>query len=452
MAREPIRTTALRLPSSAAWRRSFPALREPARAAALRDAWRATWVSRALVWVAGVGGVVAFGRAAQWRSFDPAGLTAPFGGLGDLLLAPAARWDATWYLAIATGGYHEAARTAFFPLYPLLIAIAGAPGAAVGDPRAAYLLAAIAISLAALPAALYVVHRLTALELGAGEARTATWLVALFPTAFAFSAVYTESVFLALSGGAILAGRQGRWRWAGALGALAAATRNTGLLLVVPLALLYLYGPRADRPEPPPRGSTAAGRLRPRHPVRADLAWLALIPAGVLAYLAYLALATGDPLAPFSAQDAWYRHFAGPVGGVRDAAVAAWDGVRQLASGSREHVYFTAAGGDPIRVAIHNVGDFAFLLLAGVGLVGAWRRLPAAYGAWALCAIAVPVSYPVGPEPLASLPRYLAVVFPLHMWLASWARERRVERPALALSAVGLVALSAAFAAWEWVA
>jgi hypothetical protein len=172
----------------------------------------------------------------------------------------------------------------------------------------------------------------------------------------------------------------------------------------------------------------------------------------VLAYLAYLAIATGDPFAPFSAQDAWYRHFAGPVGGVREGAGAAWEGVRQLASGSREHVYFTAAGGDPIRVAIHNVGDFAFLLLAGVALVGAWRRLPAAYGAWALCAIAVPVSYPVGPEPLASLPRYLAVVFPLHMWLAAWARERRAERLAFALSTGGLIALTAAFAAWEWVA
>jgi hypothetical protein len=91
-------------------------------------------------------------------------------------------------------------------------------------------------------------------------------------------------------------------------------------------------------------------------------------------------------------------------------------------------------------------------VLVGVALVGAWRRLPAAYAAWALCAIAVPVSYPVGPEPLASLPRYLAVVFPLHMWLAAWARERRAERLAFALSGGGLIALTAAFAAWEWVA
>ena len=55
-------------------------------------------------------------------AFDPASLTAPFGYFGNLLAAPFARWDSVWYLAIAQGGYdHEATRTAFFPIYPLLL-------------------------------------------------------------------------------------------------------------------------------------------------------------------------------------------------------------------------------------------------------------------------------------------------------------------------------------------
>src|SRR5919197_296846 len=106
MAREPTRSAAvLRLPALG--------VTDPARVAALRVAWRATWISRALVWAAGVAGVLAFGRAAGWRSFDPAGLTVPFGGLGDLPVAPAARLGATLYLAHASGGYDEATRTAF---------------------------------------------------------------------------------------------------------------------------------------------------------------------------------------------------------------------------------------------------------------------------------------------------------------------------------------------------
>ena len=51
-------------------------------------------VSRLVVWVAGVGAVGAVGpRAARATSFDPSGLTRPFGALGDALVAPAARWD-----------------------------------------------------------------------------------------------------------------------------------------------------------------------------------------------------------------------------------------------------------------------------------------------------------------------------------------------------------------------
>ena len=127
-------------------------LADPARAAALRDVWRVLWLSRALV-VAGVAAVAIVGRSARWPLYDPAGLTAPFGALGNVLVAPAARWDTTWYLAITLDGYVEPSRTAFYPLYPLLVRVAGLPGAAVGDDRIAYLLAGIAVSLAAFAAA-----------------------------------------------------------------------------------------------------------------------------------------------------------------------------------------------------------------------------------------------------------------------------------------------------------
>jgi len=416
---------------------------------ALRDCWRALWVSRIVVWVGGVGGVLALGRPRGWRGFDPASLTAPFGAFGDVLVAPAARWDSVWYLSIAHDGYVEGARTVFYPLYPLMVRIVGAPLALLGNGTGARLLAGIAISLAALGAGLYCVHRLAELELGRDRARLVVMLVALFPLAFAFSAVYTESIFLALSAGSIYAGRTGRWRLAGVLGALAAATRTTGLLLVVPLALLYAYGPRADRERPAPR----PGRRRwmPAHRLAGDFWWIAVVPAGLIGYLAYLWAATGDPFAPFGQQAVWYRHFAGPLGGAWDGAVAAVAGVRQLASGSRAHVYFTPAGGDPFAVGAHNVIDFAFLVFAVVALVGIVRRLPLAYGAWALVSVAIPLSYPVGPEPLASFPRYLAVVFPLQMWLAAWAHERRAARWVLAISTLALVVETARFASWHWV-
>ena len=417
---------------------------------ALAVAWRALWVSRLVVWAAGVAGVALLGRVDRWPGFDRGGWSTGFGAAGDLLLSPAVRWDSVWLLEIAAGGYaDDPARTAFFPLYPLMVRAVAAPARLLGAGQDALTLAGIAVSLAALLAGLWVVHRLCELELDRRAAGLAVVLVAFFPTAWAFSAVYTESLFLALSAGAIYAGRLGRWRWAGALGALAAATRSTGVLLMVPLGLLYLYGPRADAV---PRTDGRARRLAPRFALRGDAAWLGLVVLGPAAYLALLALTTPDPWAPLGAGAHWHRQLTFPFGGAIDGAVAAFAGAVQLLSASRSPVRFPPAGGDPFLVAAHNLSDFAYLVIAVVALVGALRRLAPAYGAWALCALAVPLSYPVGPQPLASLPRYLAVLFPLHMWAAAWAAGRRRRFVLVGVSVLALVEGSAAFATWHWVA
>ena len=78
---------------------------EGAGAAALADAWRALWASRLLVWAAAVVAVLAFGLSGRMHDFDPAGVTTPFGPVGDVLAAPLGRWDSVWYLAIAGAGY-----------------------------------------------------------------------------------------------------------------------------------------------------------------------------------------------------------------------------------------------------------------------------------------------------------------------------------------------------------
>ncbi len=95
------------------------------RTAALRDVWLACWSSRLLVWIAGSGAVAVLGFGPVRHAFNPPGITRGFGWLGDVLAAPAARWDAAWYLVIAHYGYRPefgaftAPRDAFFPLYPL---------------------------------------------------------------------------------------------------------------------------------------------------------------------------------------------------------------------------------------------------------------------------------------------------------------------------------------------
>ncbi len=257
-------------------------------------ALRAFWLSRVIVWAAGLGAVAVWGvHAAHRVAFDPTGVTQPFGAFEDLLVGPAARWDSVWFLTIADSGYGNGDRAAFFPLYPLLVKIGGV---LCGSP----LVAAIVISCAAFVVGLATLHRLAVIEVGPQAARWAVLSLALFPGSLWFSAACSESLFLMVSVGAVLAARQERWALAAGLGALGAATRSSGLLLVIPLGLLWLESYRARR-----------ARL-------GDGAWPALVPAGLAAFCRYLWRWTGRrPGAPFSAQDTWHRSLAGPWAGHR---------------------------------------------------------------------------------------------------------------------------------------
>jgi Mannosyltransferase (PIG-V) len=401
------------------------------RSEALRAAWRVFVATRLAVLLIAIFAALSFGPATGGLArenaarFDEPALT---GSVAEPLLAPLARWDAVWYLRIADSGYAGSTpRAAFFPLYPLLISSLAAPA---GGSEAALLIASYVISLVAFLGALVLLYRLVSLEVGRPLAAPTLLLLAVFPAALYFGAPYSESLFLLVSVGAFYAARTGSWAWAGACAAAASATRSAGLLLVIPLAMLW-WSSRGRR--------------------RRDTAWLLLAPLGVMAYAAWLGLAEGDALRFLDVQDAWSRELAVPLEGAWDGLGAAVDGVRQLASGARSPVYFEEAAGDPFRIAAINIMLFASLVFALVGCVGVFRRLPAAYGAWVAAALVLPLSFPVTPQPLMSLPRFLAVLFPIFIWLALVTEERRITPQVAAASAVGLGLFTAQFASWHWI-
>jgi hypothetical protein len=411
-------------------------------APAVRDAAVALVVSRALVWVAGVSAWLLFRLSGDVR-FDHDGLTHSFGSVGNALAAPAVRWDSNWYVDIAQHGYrHESVEPAFFPLYPLLMR-------GLGEVVGSVVVAGVAISLVAFFVALVLLHRLTELELGPEVARRAPLLLALFPTSLFFSAVYTEALFLALELGAFVAARRGRWALAGALGGLGAATRNTGWLLAPVLLALYLYGPRGDPPAAggrAPAGERTAAtsrlreRVRPRYPLRADALWIALVPLGLAGYLIFMRVHFGDLLAPWHAQAHFRRVFEGPLSAYWHGAEKAWDGLTGILSG------------DPFGPAARKIGQFAVITGALAATVGVLRRLPAAYGLYALLSIVPVLSFPYPPGPLASSLRYVVVVFPLFMWLALRLPDRRAYVATLAVFAAMLVYSAGMFATWHFVA
>src|SRR3712207_585608 len=189
-----------------------------------------------------------------------------------------ANFDAEHYLNVAASGYWQPplyTSPVFFPLYPLLIRLAAL---LFGGPISWEGLSVwgVLISLAVLPFALFFVYRITEEGWGARAAKGSVLTLAFFPTAFFFNAVYTESLFLMLSAGAVWAVKSRRnlllaWLLVG----LATATRNVGVFLMIPLVDEWLRKPQEF-------GWQAAG--------------LALGPSGLLLYMAWLWWRFGEPL------------------------------------------------------------------------------------------------------------------------------------------------------------
>jgi hypothetical protein len=202
--------------------------------------------------------------------------------------ALASRGDAAWYLQIARFGYEarpfDASAQhdwAFFPLYPLLLRAAAW---FTGE----WPVTGVALSSALFLLALVLVHELAlAAGLSEGVARRAALVTALWPTSIFFSYPTTEALFLAVSAGSLLAALRGHPWTAGALAALATATRSNGLMLLPVLAL----------------SQVRAQGWRPRR----DALALALVPLGLLAFMAHLRALTGDALAFSHIQRAWGR-------------------------------------------------------------------------------------------------------------------------------------------------
>jgi hypothetical protein len=411
--------------------------------------------TRVLVWEASAIAARVFGLAQQPDAYNPSALQPAGRSLGALVTFPVIRWDGDWYLAIAGHGYALSAglspppRTNFFPLYPVLVGALGR----VGVPLVA---AAAIISIGCLVVALFALARLLELELAGGHpwahpdtVRLTLIALSISPVAFVFSAAYAESLYLALSVGVFLCARRGQWALAGLLAGLASATRGPGVLLVVPVLILYLYGPRADRA--PDRD--AAGLL-PRYRARADLAWLALAPAGVVAYIAYLALGGAGPFAFVRTQRLYWHHVLQlPWWTVSDGARAAWSDARGIVTGSSHATLFGTHLGASVATGWENLLPFVALVVAVPAVIAVWRRLPVAYGAFVTAAILLNLVTPVAGWPLQGLPRYLSVLFPLFIPAGAWlAEHRRARVPLLVLSAAALSLLSAEFATWHYVA
>lgn len=398
------------------------------------DCWRARWRTVRTAWrvglvaalllrvVAGLAAVVA-GALIEARDPVPVPGSGGFGGwdgagAGEpgwaLLAAGLERFDALWYLALATDGYPVGSggvpqAAAFFPGYPLAVAAADAvlPGGAM--------LAASLVSLAATAAAFAGIHRLVDAETGDRRlAQRAVVVWAVFPTSFFLVAPYATGLFLALSVWSLVALRAGRFPAAAVTGFAAGATRHVGALLVLPAAAEVLR------------------RWRAGEPSVWSLVALASAPAGVAAYLGFAWARWGTPLAPLGAQASWQRERAWPWQTVLDAFRLAVD----LAG--------TTVGG-------YYLLDLAVfvVVVAGVAWLG-WRS-PRGLALYSAAHVLVWLLAPFPGRPLLSTSRFALAVAPLAWAYAAWLDRDPVRSGWMAASGALFGLHLMAFVTWHFV-
>ena len=352
-------------------------------------------------------------------------------GWRGFVIEPFRNWDGIWYGMIAERGYdYHPASTAFWPLYPWTMrATAEFFGIYVET-------AGVMLSNLAFFAALVVLYRLVKREWGEGAARRSVVLLAFFPTAYYFSSVYSESFFLLFSLLTFYWAKEKRWWLAGLAGALAALTRNVGVLLVIPLAIMFLkdYGFRFD----------------PRRWPRETLA-LALPGLGPLIYLGLLWYRFDDPLLTVDVQKGWARTQAMPWETFQ-MAFDQW-GLSWLHLLVESPTWVTLTSRE-VRFSFSEFEslDIVVAVLIIPLLFYVLRSLPLEYGVYTAIVFCLPLFSPSTIHPLMSFPRFALVLFPLFIGLAVLTQRRWVYASVLVASVLLLAILTIQFTTWFWVA
>lgn len=306
------------------------------------------------------------------------------------------RWDSAWYMSIAQGGYidpnaidpERARNTAFFPAYPLATALL--------TPLVGHVfVAGLLVSNLSFFLAMYGLYRLVELKFDVEIATRTTLLLGMFPFAFFFSAVYSESLFLLCLVWALLMAERGNWLLAGIFAAGVSATRPMGILVLIPLGLIYLQH-----------------REFLWRKISWDVLYLGLGLVGLLGYMSFLWQRYGDPLEFVAVQSS------------ADWAVK----VRLFPLNETSRILFITSVGLALTLLLRNIRD-------------SWP-----YALWSLvmCIVCLWKLHGFG--------RYLLVIFPCFIMLATLVRNTWVFWSLCGLFFTLMVYQAYRFSHWHWIA
>ena len=265
--------------------------------------------------------------------------------------------------------------------------------------------------------ALIALYKLVQIDFSQAIARRSLWAIALFPTAFFFSAVYTEAPFLLFAVVTLLCARRGQWLAAGLVGLLAALTRSQGVMLLAPMAVLFLQQYRFEIRRWFPNGLFAA------------------LPALGPVIFGLILESSGQTWRSFiDVQGEWNRASAHPIKTFICATqgceldVHQYGEVRTYAARGAEWEWFRTLWNDLSwttltsqtwrnQVANSDTLELAATVFAlGLAIYGLFK-LPWWMSAYIWPPLIVPLFQPSSVHPLMSMPRFIIVLFPLFVVL-----------------------------------
>jgi len=301
-----------------------------------------------------------------------------------ILLNMFSRWDSPHYLFIAQNWYVNSGDPAnfivFFPLYPVLIKLV------TFDFAYANLSGLLISNVSAFVAAVYL-FKLAKLDFDDSVAKKAVVFLSIFPMAFFFSAIYTESLFFALVISSFYYARVGKWSLAGVLSLLAALTRLAGLLLLPALIVEYLH--------------QKGWNLRK---VGAEVSWVFLPVLGFLIYLGINVQVTGNPFTFVAIERVHWYQTIDPLLGFSRAL----------------HWATTAAYPENITIGLAGISFAAFGLAMIVA--GFSKRFRMSY----LVYMSLTWMLAVATGWWISVPRYIMAMFPMFILLGLFSKRKIV--------------------------
>lgn len=362
----------------------------------------------------------------------------------NLLLDGLVRHDSWWYVNIVDNGYTLGdAKTGvqgtvtFFPLYPLLVKlVAGLTGN--------IFVAGVLISNLAFLVALLYLYGLVRRDFDAAAATRAVLYLAAAPTTIFCLAMYTESLFLALVCATFYYARRQMWQFAALAGALAAATRNTGVLLAAVIALegLHAQGFRF-RPERLWAATLAGTGVLWRDHLRRQVgpalrSWRSIlasgyVPVGLAVYMLFLLATFGDPLAFIHAQATWGRSTT-PAGITR-----LWSNiVTNLQLGP--HPWMGQLNTLTVLNVLSTIGFAPLVVMVIV-------KLRPSYAVYSGLTFLVPLSTGT----VGSMTRYVLMLVPCFILLGAWGRRGWVDRLVLGIFLPLAAYCSVLFSHWYFI-